>query len=135
MTTAHAIRLLTARARAGLPIALALLLLTALAGCQSDGSMASGRAADHGLVGTWRGQERNEATPFQFASVTFAPDGTYTAQMHYNDKTVADSGKWNADGDMLTVEQGRRYRYRISGDTVTFTDPESNVSQALARLR
>ena len=122
------------------PVALLALLSFFVVGCNmsgdvtTDGGMSAGMD-NRSLVGTWRGEDGNDTTAFQFASVTFAPDGTYTAQMRYSGQTRADSGKWSVTGDTLRVEENRSYRFKVEGNQVTFTDPQSNVSQTLTRLR
>lgn len=56
------------------------------------------------LVGTWRSdKEAVPGMPFDFASVTFAPDGTYTAQMLYDGQPAAASGPWEIHKKQLSV--------------------------------
>ena len=112
-----------------------LCLATALAGCESMGGGAASDAQDSGLVGTWAGDEDATDTPLQFASVTFAGDGTYTAGMRYEGQLRTDSGKWRTDTGRLMLDEDRNYIYAVQGDSVVFTDPRLNVSVTLQRLR
>lgn len=148
-------RLRSARTSIASPLSLLVLLVLALGvpvlGCASDGNGGGGGgiadaggagtgrgAAEPRLVGTWRGQEQNPTTPFQFVAVTFAPDGTYTAGLNIGGQTRADSGRWRTSGEQeLMIDPGsRRYRYELRGEeTLVLTDPQTNVSASLARVR
>lgn len=128
--------------RRSLPVLLTLLAgVFATAGCDSfERDDDDAKYEDSPLVGTWRGRETNEQTPFQFASITFAPDGTYTAQMKYNGNTVADSGGWQLAGDTLTVggedaSKRRTYTVKPQGDELAVTDPQSKMTVTLDRLK
>lgn len=77
--------------RAALSIALAAAALT-LTGCTASR-----------LHGSWVSASESGASQFQFASATFAADGTYTADIRYGDHAVANTGAWEAEGDELTV--------------------------------
>ncbi|MAY74644.1 MAG: hypothetical protein CMJ31_08050 [Phycisphaerae bacterium] len=78
------------------------------------------------LVGTWESQravENRTPAEFDFASVTFAPDGTYTAEMVYGGSTHAETGAWKVRGDKLEVgtDKPRVYQVEFEGnDEVTF---------------
>lgn len=105
--------------------------LLGIAGCQSGSA----------LTGTWQGREASaQARPtFQFASITFAPDGTYTSQMSYGDHMMAESGTWTLDNDTLTVTgmksaEVRTYQVKVKGDELSVTDPQSKIVAVLGRL-
>ena len=107
-----------------------LVSLTLLAGCAGSGS---------GVAGTWQGRGETEERPFSFGSVTFAPDGTYTAEAQYGDTTRAVSGTWSMTGEtmMLYGEPFGERTYTVvhQADTLVFTDPESGGSMTLDRFK
>ena len=82
--------------------------------------------ASSGLVGTWKSANKAEgeaAAAFDFASVTFAPDGTYTAEMLYGGKTFAQTGTWDHTDGKLTIgpDPVRAYGVTMDGaDALTF---------------
>jgi len=109
------------------PIGLALaIVFPALAACSP-------------LVGTWRGEQAASASPIVFGTVTFAPDGSYSASATYTEpggqpvlRTM--SGLWHEfEYDQVLVGR-RKYRYAIAGETVIFTDPVSDRSIILTRV-
>ncbi len=101
-------------------------------GCASSAD----RSATDPLIGTWRGREAPTDSAFEFASVTFAPDGTYTAQLRYDGDVRADSGRWSYEGETLTIGEGdRRYTAKVRGNELTVTEPRSRTTVTLDRLR
>lgn len=90
------------------------------------------------LSGTWQGRAGDEERPFSFGSVTFAPDGTYTAEARYGDNTRAVSGTWSMSGDMMLLYGEpfgqRSYSVTETEDTLVFTDPNSGGSMTLDRF-
>lgn len=88
------------------------------------------------LVGTWRGRQQSPDAPFEFAGVTFAPDGTYTAHMVYEGEARGDSGKWRVEGGELVLAAGRRYELEFRGrDVVVFREPQTLRMVSLTRLK
>ncbi|MFT3785162.1 MAG: hypothetical protein QM770_03230 [Tepidisphaeraceae bacterium] len=101
------------------------------------------------VAGTWQGREsdvsnagaapQDPAHQFRFAAVTFAPDGTYTAQMQYGPQLVAETGSWKLEGDRLTVTgqkrpgQPRVYMASVKGDELSITDPQTKITAMLDR--
>jgi len=91
------------------------------------------------LVGTWRGEQAASDSPVVFGTVTFAPDGSYSAMATYTEpggspvqRTM--SGLWHTfEHDQVLVGR-RKYRYAIAGKTVIFTDPVSDRSIILTRV-
>ena len=88
--------------------------------------------------GTWQGRAIDAERPFSFGSVTFAPDGTYTAEARYGDETRAVSGTWSMSGDLILLYGElfgeRTYRVDETERTLVFTDPESGGSMTLDRF-
>lgn len=91
------------------------------------------------IVGTWQGRGPATDAPFSFGAVTFAPDGTFTAEANYGDATRAVSGRYDLDGATLTLAgrdmPPRVYRVSTDANTVIFTDPKSERSMTLDRFR
>lgn len=88
------------------------------------------------LVGTWKGQEADPGSTFSFAAVTFANDGTYTAQMKYKEQMRADSGHWEVEDGQLVLDEGQR-SYEISFDgknVLQVKDPKSGHAVMLKRF-
>lgn len=133
-----------------------LLASVALIGCVSKTTTNNGFAPDEKrapVIGTWQGRETeggNQAATrpagFQFASVSFVYDGTFTAQMRYNGHLMADSGTWKLDGSTLTVmgshgahgsaaPQARTYTVERHGNELSITDPQTKVTVVLDQLR
>ena len=69
-------------------LASALLMLT---GCATD------------ISGTWQGRDSTLERAFNFGAVTFAPDGTYTAEAKYGDTIRAVSGTYSISGEMIML--------------------------------
>lgn len=90
---------------------------------------------ERALVGSWRADSAPASVDgFQFASVTFAPDGTYTAEMQARGETHANTGGWRVDGDRLVLMEPRReYSIRLRGDALMINDPETNTSASMRR--
>lgn len=107
-----------------------LLGIIALGGC--------GNAAGK-VVGTWEGRAVDDAAPFSFGAVTFAPDGTFTAEARYGETTRAVSGRYSMDGETITLDgQGippRVYAVSRGDDTAVFTDQATGRSMTLDRFR
>ena len=110
---------------------------TVSVGCetaQPSQSRGQASAQPRALVGTWRAADSSPRTGFNFGSVTFAPDGTYTAEMEYEDEIHANSGGWLTRGDELRLTNpNRRYTYELRGDTLVITDPERRISVPMRR--
>jgi hypothetical protein len=88
-----------------------------------------------GLVGSWRGDGTPSERPFTFGAVSFADDGTFTAEARYGGVIRLQSGHWHLDGNTLELlEDERGYTIHIMGDTVTFIDPNSGNSMLLTRV-
>ena len=90
------------------------------------------------MTGTWQGRGDAAERPFSFGSVTFAGDGTFTAEAKYGDTIRAVSGTWSMTGDtvMLSGEPfgARNYVVKEAKDTLIFTDPETGKSMTLDRF-
>lgn len=98
-------------------------------------SMLTGCAASQ-LSGTWLGTEEAPEAHFEFARVTFAGDGTYTAQIRYGDHNRAMSGHWMVNGGELKLDDGERcYKYEIKADDLYVTDSESRQTVMLTRMK
>ena len=95
----------------------------------------SAGCASNSLVGTWQGRGDAAERPFTFGSVTFAPDGTYTAEAKYGEKTRVQTGRYVVTTDGLVLDGTRTYDLDFEGDTVAFTDPTSGNSMVLDRFR
>lgn len=97
-----------------------------------------GCSAPDGVSGTWQGRGALEERPFSFGSVTFAPDGTYTAEARYGNTTRAVSGTWSMTGDTMLLYGEpfgeRTYTVEKQKDALVFTDPESGGSMTLDRF-
>ncbi len=104
--------------------------IVALAGCN---------ATSNTVVGTWEGRATADEAPFSFGAVTFAPDGTFTAEAKYGETTRAVSGRYTRDGDQMTLAgQGmspRTYTVATGDGTAVFTDPASGKSMTLDRFK
>lgn len=104
-----------------------LVALTLLAGCAS------------GVAGTWQGRDSTTERPFSFGSVTFAPDGTYTAEAKYGDTTRAVSGTWSMTGKTMMLYGEpfgeRTYTIEHQKDMLVFTDPKTGGSMTLDRFK
>ena len=90
------------------------------------------------IAGTWQGRASTDERPFSFGSVTFAADGTYTAEARYADSTRAVSGTWSMTGDTIIMYGEpfgeRSYTVDESEDVLIFTDPSSGRSMTLDRF-
>lgn len=102
----------------------------ALAGCN---------ATSNTVVGTWEGRATAEEAPFSFGAVTFAPDGTFTAEAKYGATTRAVSGRYTTEGERITLAgQGippRVYEVSTGDDTAVFTDQTTGKSMTLDRFK
>ena len=87
------------------------------------------------LVGSWEGSGQPSDAPLQFTSMTFAPDGTFTAEAAYADSVRAVTGTWSTKNNMLELEGGRKYGYSIKNDHITFEDPGTGQELTLQRVR
>lgn len=107
-----------------------LLTMVALAGCNSTSNT---------VVGTWEGRATAGEAPFSFGGVTFAPDGTFTAEAKYGETTRAVSGRYTRDGDRITLEgqdlAPRTYTVTTGDGTAIFTDPATKKSMTLDRFK
>ena len=104
-----------------------LFVATTLAGCAAQ----SGNDA---LAGTWQGRA-DDARPFTFGSVTFANDGTYTAEAKYGDTIRVQTGRFVITDDGVVLDGSRTYDLDFEGDAVIFTDPTSGNEMTLDRYR
>lgn len=108
------------------PPLLATLAVLALSACSTP------------IAGTWQGRAATEERPFSFGSVTFAADGTYTAEARYGEGTRAVSGTWSMTGDTVILYGEpfgeRTYTVEESADTLIFTDPKTGGSMTLDRF-
>ena len=92
--------------------------------------------ASNSLVGTWQGRGDSAERPFTFGSVTFAPDGTYTAEAKYGEKTRVQTGHYDERSGTVTLEDvDRTYDLSFESDAVVFTDPVSGKSMTLDRYK
>ncbi|NCF40897.1 MAG: hypothetical protein GWP75_12360 [Planctomycetia bacterium] len=107
-----------------------LLGILSLAGCNATSSP---------VVGTWEGRATSDEAPFSFGAVTFAPDGTFTAEAKYGDTTRAVSGRYTTEGEQITLAgQGippRVYQVSTGDDTAVFTDQTTGKSMTLDRFK
>ncbi len=91
------------------------------------------------VVGTWEGRATADEAPFSFGAVTFAPDGTFTAEAKYGDTTRAVSGRYTTEGERITLAgQGippRTYQVSTGDDTAIFTDQTTGKSMTLDRFK
>ena len=106
-------------------IALAMPLVTA---CTNS-------ASNRQIAGTWEGRGDQAERPFTFGSVTFAEDGTYTAEAKYGDKTRVQTGRYVVTDDGLVLDGTRTYDLDFTAETVLFTDPTTGNSMVLDRFR
>jgi hypothetical protein len=106
-------------------------LALGVSGCAS-------KPSNRALSGTWQGRAENDR-PFTFGSVTFAGDGTYTAEAKYGDKTRVQSGRFVVTENGVVLDPGtataRTYDLNFAEGTVTFTDPISGNAMTLDRFR
>ena len=91
------------------------------------------------VSGTWQGRADTAERPFSFGAVTFAPDGTYTAEAKYGDQTRAVTGTYTITGDkiMLFGEPfgERTYTLQHDDNALIFTDASSGKSMTLDRFK
>ena len=96
-------------------------------------------AASSKVVGTWQGRATADEAPFSFGAVTFAPDGTFTAEAKYGDTTRAVSGRYTTEGAQITLDgQGippRVYQVSTGDGTTVFTDQATGKSMTLDRFK
>ncbi len=99
--------------------------------------MLSGCATN--ISGTWQGRDSTMDRPFSFGAVTFAPDGTYTAEAKYGETVRAVSGTYSISGDMIMLYGEpfgeRSYRLGKTEDALVFTDTKTDGSMTLDRYR
>ena len=91
------------------------------------------------VSGTWQGRASTSERPFSFGGVTFAPEGTYTAEAKYGDTTRAVTGTYTVTGDKIILFGEpfgeRTYTMEKTNDSLVFTDPTSGNSMTLDRFR
>ena len=91
------------------------------------------------ISGTWQGRDSTTDRPFSFGAVTFASDGTYTAEAKYGDTIRAVSGTYSISGDMIMLYGEpfgeRSYRLDRTNDALVFTDTKTDGSMTLDRYR
>lgn len=104
---------------------------TMLAGCAA-------KPSNKALSGTWQGRA-DDTRPFTFGSVTFAPDGTYTAEAKYGETTRVQTGRFVVTAEGVVLDPGsetaRTYDLAFDKGTVTFTDPTSGNAMTLDRFK
>lgn len=114
------------------------LIPTVVAGMLALGGCA-GTLGGSDLEGTWRSTTEPGGTPFELASVTFADDGTYTAQVAYDQEQRGASGEWTLNDSTLRItgrEGTRTYRVeQPDDDTLVITDQDSQRRVVMARER
>lgn len=103
------------------------LSLLLLAGCATN------------ISGTWQGRADVAERPFSFGAVTFAPDGTYTAEAKYGETTRAVTGTYSVTGDKILLFGEpfgeRSYQLAKTNGALVFTDPTTGNSMTLDRYR
>ncbi|MEE2906898.1 MAG: hypothetical protein VX527_03605 [Planctomycetota bacterium] len=106
---------------------LLLALVMCVPGCSSANST---------LVGSWEGKGTIEEQPFQFTSMTFAPDGTYTAIARYSNAERFMTGHWKTINKTLSLDQGTRtYAYKFKDESkILFTDTHRDETLQLNRV-
>ena len=91
------------------------------------------------ISGTWQGRGSMAERPFSFGAVTFAPDGTYTAEAKYGDTVRAVSGTYTVTGDKIILFGEpfgeRNYTLSKNDDALVFTDSSSGNSMTLDRFK
>lgn len=105
----------------------AFLASTTLAGCASN-------PGNKALAGTWQGRAEDQR-PFSFGSVTFAQDGTYTAEARYGDTTRVQSGNFEVTEEGVILDESRTYDLTFEAEAVIFTDPVTGNTMTLDRFR
>ena len=96
----------------------------------------AGGCSSNSLVGTWQGRGDSAERSFTFGSVTFAPDGTYTAEAKYGDTARVQTGHYTEEGGTVTLDDVQRsYVLGHEVDAVVFTDPETGKSMTLDRFK
>ena len=110
-----------------LALVLGVNLLLGLTGCTTN------------IAGTWQGRDSTDDRPFSFGAVTFAPDGTYTAEAKYGSTVRAVTGKYSISGKQIRFYGEpfgeRTYDLKSVPDGLVFTDPVSGGSMTLDRFR
>ncbi len=114
--------------RAAFAATTAILTLATIGGCASHNSNAQ-------LEGTWQGRAAADERPFTFGSVTFAGDGTYTAEAKYGDTTRVQTGRFVVTDDGVVLDGTRTYDLGFENEAVIFTDPTTGNSMTLDRFR
>ena len=101
--------------------------------------MVSLSACATNISGTWQGRDATDDRPFSFGAVTFAPDGTYTAEAKYGDTIRAVTGTYKiSDDEIMLYGQPfgeRTYELKKVKDGLIFTDAKSQQSMTLDRFR
>ena len=97
---------------------------------------ATGCSMKSDLVGSWKGKGTIAERPFEFSSMTLAPDGTYTAVARYAHRTML-TGRWSIEGDVLFLDEGTRtYRFVFEGkNRVMFTDTAMDETIEMGRVK
>jgi hypothetical protein len=112
------------------------ILVGGLIGCES---MNMGGGSKSSVVGTWQAQGGPGDRPFTFGSVSFVGDKTFTAEAKYNNQTRVQTGTWMTKGNELHLtaidDTKRDYTYKVSGDTLTVTEPKSGHSISFNRVK
>jgi hypothetical protein len=91
------------------------------------------------ISGTWQGRDATLDRPFSFGAVTFAPDGTYTAEARYGETVRAVTGTYSISGDMIMLFGEpfgeRSYQLSKTKNALIFTDTKTEGSMTLDRYR
>jgi hypothetical protein len=91
------------------------------------------------ISGTWQGRDSTMDRPFSFGAVTFAPDGTYTAEAKYGETVRAVTGTYSISGDMIMLYGEpfgeRSYNLARTDGALIFTDTNTEGSMTLDRYR
>ena len=111
-----------------IPTILAIPTLAAIGGCTA-------KSPNQAVEGTWQGRADTEERPFTFGSVTFAGDGTYTAEAKYGDKIRVQTGRYLTTEDGLILDGTRSYDLGFEEEAVIFTDPATGNTMTLDRYR
>lgn len=98
-----------------------------------EGTPAAGNPRAARLVGTWRATNLEPETPFEFAVISFAENGTYSAQPR-DPAAQSANGRWRVENNQVVFANGSRYDLEFRGNhTVVFRDPALRLAVVLAR--
>ena len=97
-----------------------------------------GGCATPNLVGSWESSGEDPGD-FDVGAVTFRDDGTYSADVTYEDREMEDRGQWTYRSSTLTFDSSseapdRSYTVKVKGDTMTITNPDTGQSVTMTRV-